>query len=164
VAVGPESTSPAPLAELATKVKDMETELAANNKTAQTYRMDHYREIDAVREAQDAKKPVPANLKGVADTWSQFNEKDRDLKVAVADAKRAVEREKRLVGLSVGNIEGVEAMTGQVSTKDVELSLTIGGAAKPYQMTLRKYDLQGGDPAGPRMMNRWFIYSLAPKG
>jgi hypothetical protein len=164
VAVGPESTSPAGLADLAKKVKDLEAELAANSKSAQAYRLDHYREIDAVREAQDGKKPIPPNVKGVADAWGQFNDKDRELKVGVADAKRAVEREKRLVGLSEGTIEGVEAMTGQMSSKDVELSLTIGGTAKPYLMTLRKYELQGGDQAGPRMMNRWFIYSLVPKG
>ena len=47
-------------------------------------------------------------------------------------------------------------------SKDVDLNLTIGGQVKPYVMTLRKYELTGG--TGPRMVARWVVQSLVPKG
>ena len=99
-------------------------------------------------------------LAAVAAKWAEFNDKDRALKKELADARSAVEHEKRNVILSVGNQPDVETMTGQMMNKDVDLDLTIGGEAKPYVMTLRKYDLEGG--AG-RSMSRWFVYALKPK-
>jgi hypothetical protein len=48
-----------------------------------------------------------------------------------------------------------------VLSKDVDLNLTIGGQVKPYVMTLRKYELTGGTG---RMVSRWVVQSLTPKG
>ena len=73
----------------------------------------------------------------------------------MADAKAAVEREKRNVALSVGQIEDMETLKGDMITKDVDLNLTIGGQVKPYVMTLRKYELSGG--TGGRMVSRWVV-------
>jgi hypothetical protein len=44
----------------------------------------------------------------------------------------------------------------------VDLNLTIGGQVKPYVMTLRKYELTGG--TGARMVARWVVQSLTPRG
>jgi len=49
-----------------------------------------------------------------------------------------------------------------VLSKDVEVNLTIDGQVKPYVMTLRKYELTGG--TGARMVARWVVQSLVPKG
>ena len=80
---------------------------------------------------------------------------------SVAAAKAEVEREKRNATLSVGQIEDIETLTGEMITKDVELLLTTGGQKTPYVMTLRKYELTGG--TGPRMVSRWVVQSLTPK-
>ena len=79
----------------------------------------------------------------------------------MADAKSAVEREKRNVALSVGQIDDMESLQGDMITKDVDLNLTIGGQVKPYVMTLRKYDVSGG--TGGRLVSRWVVYSITPK-
>jgi hypothetical protein len=158
----PETRSPATLPELAKKVTDLEAELAANKKAAGAYSLEHYSDIDKVKELQKAGKPVPANLKDVAEKWGQFNDKDRELKRAVAEAKSALEREKRNVALSVGQQDDVEKLTGEVVSKQVDVDLTIAGEVQPYVMTLRKYELTGG--SGSRQVSRWVIQNIAPKG
>jgi hypothetical protein len=105
---------------------------------------------------------MPANLSGVAAHWEEFNHKDRDLRKTLAEAKDALDKEKRVVLLSLGSqMEDVESMTGELASKDVDLSLTIGGQAQAYAMTLRKYDI--APASGPKPLSRWIIYSLAPK-
>jgi len=160
-ASSPETRSPATLPDLAKKVGDLEAELAANKKAAGAYSLEHYADIDKVKELQKANKPVGGALKDVAEKWGQFNDKDRELKRAVAEAKNAVEREKRNVMLSVGQQEDVEKLTGDVVSKQVDVDLTIAGQVQPYVMTLRKYELTGGS-AG-RMVSRWVIQNIQPK-
>lgn len=160
--VSPETRSPASLPDLAKKVTDLETELAANKKAAGAYSLEHYSEIDKVKELQKAGKPIPGNLKDVAEKWAQFNDKDRELKRAVAEAKNAVEKEKRNVTLSVSQQEDVEKLTGDVVSKQVDVDITIGGQVQPYVITLRKYELTGGTGGG-RMVSRWVIQNIQPK-
>jgi hypothetical protein len=158
----PETRSPASLPDLAKKVADLETELAANKKAAGAYSLEHYADIDKVKELQKANKPIPGNLKDAADKWAQFNDKDRELKRALADAKSAVEREKRNVTLSVSQQENVESLTGEMVSKQVDVDLTIAGQVQPYVITLRKYELMGGTSG--RMVSRWVIQNIQPKG
>ena len=101
-------------------------------------------------------------LQAIATKWDTLQAEDKRLKKAVADAKGAVEREKRNVALSIGQVEDVESLTGETVTRDIDVDLTIGGAPKPYTMTLRRYDLKGGSGGG-RMMSRWVVQSITPK-
>jgi hypothetical protein len=65
------------------------------------------------------------------------------------------------VSLSLGNLEDIETLTGEMVTKTVELVLTIAGEPKGYVMGLRKYDMQGTGVA--RVVSRWVISSLEEK-
>ena len=114
-----------------------------------------------MQEAQKKNAKVPPALAEVAQKWAEFNEKDRALKKQLADARTAVDHEKRNVTSRSGNQDDVESMTGQMVSRDLDLDLTIEGEVKPYAMTLRRYDLQGGTTG--RVVSRWFIYSLKPK-
>src|SRR6266481_4247579 len=134
----PETRSPAALPDLARKVAELEAELAANKKAAGTYANEHYSEIDKVKEIQKAGKPVPAGLAKVA------------------------EKEKRNVILSVGQVDDVEKLTGEMVQKQVDLDLTVAGEPKAYTMMLRKYELSGG--SGSRMVSRWVVQDIKPKG
>jgi hypothetical protein len=80
----------------------------------------------------------------------------------VAAAKDAVEKERRNVRLSVGEVEGVEALSGKMLSKKVEVDVTVKDE-KPqsYTMTLRKYELQR---EGPRVNARWVVQAIQPKG
>jgi hypothetical protein len=161
----PETKAPATLPELSKKVRDLDAELAANKKASQNYANEaegkRFLQIQEVKELQKKNGKISANLAPVAAAWDKFNEKDHDLKKALADAKDAVEKEKRRVVLSLGQVEDVENQPAQVTTRKVGLSLTIAGEAKPYVMTLRKYDLTG-DKA-PRVTSRWVVESLTPR-
>jgi hypothetical protein len=157
----PETRSPAVLPDIAKKVGDLEAELAANKKAAGAYSLEHYAEIEKTKDAQKAGKPVPGALASVAEAWTKFNDKDRDLKKQIAEAKAAVEKEKRNVALSVGQVTDVEKLTGEMVEKQLDLDLTIAGEVKPYSMTLRKYELTGGTG---RRVSRWVIQQLKAKG
>jgi hypothetical protein len=164
VSVGPGTKTPVTLPDLVKKQKDLEAELAKNTRDARAWGNDLniYPKLDQVRSLEQKGSKIPASLEPIHQKWTEFNQKDRELKKAVAEAKAAVEREKRNVALSVGQAEDVETLGGEVLSKDVDVNLTIGGQVKPYVMTLRKYELTGG--SGPRMVSRWVVQSLVPKG
>lgn len=155
-----EQKSDAPLPALAQKVKDLEAELAANTKAARTYNNDHYVELDQLKAMKKA-APVPAKIQPIKAEWDKFSEKDRELKIAMANAKAEVEKEKRAVLRSIGQADDVETLAGEVREKKIELDLTIDGQVKPYVMTVRKYEMKKG--TGPRVVSRWVVQELQPK-
>jgi hypothetical protein len=158
-----ENRQPAPLPELVRKMKEADAAVTDNKKQANTFALDNLSEVDQVRELTKKGATIPAKLKATAEKWEAFNATDRELKRALAEARDAVEREKRNVSLSLGSQDNLEDMTGEMVSKTVDLSLRVGGEAKDYAMTLRKYDMSTGQ-AGPRVVNRWVIYSVQPKG
>jgi len=164
ISVSPGTRAPATLPDLVKKQKELEAELAKNTRDARAWGNDLaiYPKLDQVRSIRQKDGKVPASLQPIAEKWDAYQGEDRRLKKAVSDAKTAVEKEKRNVALSIGQAEDIETLTGEVLSKDVELNLTIGGQVKPYVMTLHKYELTGG--TGPRMVSRWVVQSLVPKG
>ena len=163
VTVGPETKTPVTLPDLVKKQKDLEAQLATNTREARAWGNDLnvYPKLDQVRALEQKGQKIPASLESIHQKWTEYNTKDRELKKAVAEAKSAVDREKRNVSLSVGQTEDIESLGGDVFSKDVDVNLTINGQVKPYVMTLRKYELTGG--AGPRMISRWVVQSITPK-
>lgn len=151
---GAEERAPMPISDLMSKAKDLEKAVADNKKAATAYSMDHYAEVDQVREARKANKAIPAKAAAVAAEWDKYNQKDRDLKKSLADANAAVEKEKRNLERSLGPTDNPEGLTGDMVTKRLDLQLTIGGQPQPYVMTLRKYDTKG--TARPR----WVVQDL----
>ena len=156
----PENRSPATLPDLVKKEKELEGELAANKKAAGAYSLEHYADIEKVREIDKKNGKIPPNLQGVAEAWKKFNDKDRELKKAIAEAKVAVEKEKRNVILCVGPRDDVESLTGEMVSKKVDVNLTIDGQVQPYVVILRKYELTGGPG---RMVEKWVVQSIEPK-
>ena len=162
--VGTEAKAPAPLPSLVQKQKDLEAELAKNTREARAWGNDLavYPKLDRMREIRSKAGKMPADLQAIADKWDGYQAKDRELKKNLADAKSAVERERRNVVLSVGNVDDLETLQGEMISKDLDLDLTLNGEKKPYVMALRKYDLKGN--TGSRMVSRWVVQSLNPKG
>jgi hypothetical protein len=151
---------PAPLPDLVQKSKDADAGIAANKKAYSAYGLDHFNEIEQVKDARKANKPVPAKLSDVATKWDDFTNKDRDLRKSVAVSKDAVEKEKRSMARSIGDVEDVENLKGDVNEKQIEVDLTIGGQVQPYVMTLRKYDVKRDN--GQTVRGRWVIQNLQP--
>jgi hypothetical protein len=150
-----ESKNPITLPDLVAKVKGTEKAIADNTKAARTYGTDHYKELDDIKGLKKG-APVPAKLQPVATEWENFNKKDRELKRTLAEARDAVEKEKRNAGLSLGAVNDPEGLAGELTTKKILLALTIDGQERDYVMTLRKYDVKG---AG---RSRWMIQGLTP--
>jgi hypothetical protein len=158
---GAEKREPAPLPDLVKKMKDADAALANHTKAWNAYKLDHYADLEKVRDLLKTNAKIPANLSAVAAEYDRVNQADRDLKRALAEARDAVEKEKRNVALSLGALDNLESLTGDMLSKQLDLALSVGGEAQNYQMTLRKYEM-GGSDQGPRPMSRWVIYGLQP--
>lgn len=159
----PEQREPAPLPDLAKKQKAAGQAVADNKKAAGAYSLEHLTDVDQVRELlKRSGAKIPPKLQPIADQWEKFGKQDRELKKALAEAKDAFEKEKKNATLSVGAVEDVESLAGEMVSKQLELALTIGGQSQAYVMTLRKYEMASGGQ-GPRVMSRWVVASLAPK-
>jgi hypothetical protein len=156
-----EQKVPAVLPDLVQKAADAEKAMAENKKQAQLHYNDNYLLVEQVKEAQKKGAAIPAKLQPVATKWNEFQNKGRDLMKTVAQTKDAVEREKRAVQKSVGQMDDLLTLPGEMIEKKVEVDLTIGGQTQPYVMTLRKYELKR--ETGPKVTSRWVITSLQPK-
>jgi hypothetical protein len=164
VSVSEETRRPATLPDLVARQRELEAELAENKKAAQAWGNDLeiYPKLDRVRELEKDDKKIPKSLQPIAEKWDEYNQKDRELKTKVAEAKDAVATERRHTQLSVGQVEGVENLAGESVTKTVDLELTIDGQVQPYVMTLKKYELE--QEGARRMVSRWVVLDLEPKG
>ena len=156
-----ENTEALPLPGLMEKLKQAEAAEAANMKEARPYNIEQAGALAQVKDLKAKGRPVPAKLAAVATRLDEFNQKHRDARKAVAEAKDAVERERRAMTLSVGTAEGLEAMQGEVKTKRVAVEVTIDGQTQPYVMTLKRYDVKR---EGPRVVSRWMVQSIQPQG
>ena len=157
-----EERQPALLGQLVSQFRDAERAFDENKKAYRAYFLQYPTEVDKVQEAIKKGASVPASLKVHFDKWQEFLDKEKELKKKVADAKLALDKEKRLVQLSVGQVEDLESLTGEMLTKRLTVDLTIGGQPQPHQMVLRQYQLQGAQ--GNKMMSRWIVLELQPKG
>ncbi len=164
VSIGPETRVPATLPDLVKKAKDLEDQQKKNEREYRAWGNDLavYPKLQQVLDISAKGGKIPASLAAIHEKQTAFNEKNREFKKAVSEAKGAVEKERRNVALSVGQAEDIDTLAGEVIQKDVDVNLTIGGQVKPYVMTLRKYELTGG--TGPRMVARWVVQSIVPKG
>jgi len=159
--VSEETRTAAQLPSLVAKVSELDLALNDNKKAYNAYFLDHPKEVDQVRDLLKKDAKIPANLQSYAAEWDKFTQKEKDLKKSLADSKDAVEREKHNVSLSIGNLEDIETLTGEMVTKNIDLALTIAGDTKDYVMGLRKYDMQA--TGAGRVVSRWVIHSLEPK-
>jgi hypothetical protein len=159
--VSEETRTAAQLPSLVAKVGELDLAVNDNKKAYNAYFLDHPKEVDQVRDLLKKDAKIPANLQSYAAEWDKFTQKEKDLKKALADSKDAVEREKHNVSLSIGNLEDIETLTGEMVTKNIDLALTIAGDTKDYVMGLRKYDMQA--TGAGRVVSRWVIHSLEPK-
>ena len=158
----PEKRSPATLPDLVAKGKKLEADVAANKKEAGAYTIAHADEYNRYMEATRKGTKLPGNLQKFAEDWARFETTDKDLRKQIAENKAAVERERRNVQLSVGPNDTLDAMTGEMVEKTLDLALTIKGEVKNYAMGLRKYELTGGTGTG-RSVSRWVVQTLQPK-
>jgi hypothetical protein len=157
--ISEEQRAPVTAGELAAKVKELEGQISKNMKDARTT-LDAGK-VEEARAATRQKKPVPASAQAAWTEYVKFTETDAGLKKQLAAAKDALDRERRHMTLSVGQVDNLEGVTGEVVTKTVDLDLTLKDEQPaPYVMTLRKYELQR---EGPRAISRWVVQDLKPR-
>jgi uncharacterized membrane protein YciS (DUF1049 family) len=161
VSVSPDTKAPATLPTLSKKVKDLEKQIADNKKAAAAYAQENVSGWNQLSDVLGKGGKVPANLQKIATEREKFNQNERDMKKALAEAKDALDRERRNAQLSVENLPDLDNLQGEMTSKTVDLDLTIGGKTQRYAMGLRKYDLQSS--GSQRRVSRWVIYSLEPK-
>lgn len=153
-----ETKEAAPLPELVKKQKDVEAQVNQNKRDYNAYNLDHTTEVTEVRNLKKNGDKIPDKLASVAADWDKFSDKKRELEKQLGDAKALVDREKKVMSVSIGGVDDMEGLQGDVLTKQVELELTIGGQPFPYLMTLKKYDVKSAN--GARPTSRWIVSGL----
>ncbi|MCM2254348.1 MAG: hypothetical protein NDJ94_01635 [Vicinamibacteria bacterium] len=158
----PENRKPAPIAEIVKKHQEADKGLADNKKAYNQYYLDNMKDAGEAQELIKKGAPIPPRLTKVAEDWRNFIEKEKEYKRAVADTTQALEREKRVVTLSIGPNEDIEKLVGEMVEKTVDVAVTVDGAVENYTMTLHKYEMK--DPAGVALpMSRWVVTGLDKK-
>jgi hypothetical protein len=155
-----EPKAKAPLPDLIKAQKDIEAQIADNKKKYNAYFLDHMKEVDELKELRKSGGKVPAKLSAAATDWEAFEQKAKDLGRQLSAAKAAVEREKKNMATSVGNIDQLEGLEGDLLAKHLDLDLTIGGQPQGYKMTLKKYDVKPTQGVG-KVISRWVVTGLA---
>jgi len=150
----------APLADLIKSQKDLEAQIAANRKEYMGYNLEHLKEVDEFKEARKAGGKIPAKLATTATDWERFEQKEKDLKKQLSGARNAVDREKKNMATSTGNIDQVEGLEGEILSKILDLELLIAGQPQAYKMTLKKYDVKPTQGGG-KIVSRWIVTGLA---
>jgi hypothetical protein len=165
VSVGEETRGPVTLPDLVAKHQELAAELAENLKEYRAWGNDLevYPKLNRIKELREQEKDIPRSLEEIAAKYDEYDAKDKELKEKVANAELAVENERRNTQLSVGMVDGLDTLQGEVISKTVDLDLTIDGQVQPYVMGLRRYKLESETPA-LRMVSRWVVQSLEPKG
>jgi hypothetical protein len=165
VSVGEEAQGPVTLPDLVAKQQELAAAQAQNMKDYRAWGNDleMYPKLNRVKELRKDEKKIPKSLQEIADKYDVFDAKNKELSDQLADAKRAVENEKRNTQLSVGLLDDIETMDGEVFSKTLDLDLTIDGQVQPYVMGLRRYKLEAEIP-GMRIVSRWVVETLDPKG
>jgi len=149
-----------PLQDLVKKQKDLTAQLNDNKKAYNSYFLDHTSEVDQVRNAKKSGDKVPAKLTSVASDWERFTDREKELKKALAEVKSSLDKEKKNMAVSLGNVDDFEGLEGDVLTRQIELALTVEGQPQPYLMTLKKYDVKPS-AGGNKLVSRWIIAGLA---
>jgi hypothetical protein len=162
--VGDEAKTPARLPDLEKKVQEAEAAVAANQKAARAYSIDHVNEVTEIREVEKKGGKIPPKLTAQAAEWDKFGQTDRELKRTAAEAREALQKEKDAVALSVvERNDDLNGLKGDELNKNLDLTLTIDGQPKAYGMTLRRYELKDEGKTTARM-SRWIVAALTPKG
>jgi hypothetical protein len=153
----------APLPELIKAQKDIEAQIAKNRKEYNGYFLDHMKEVDEYRDLRKSGGKTPAKLAPIAEKWDGFEQLAKELgekgggKLGVA--KNAVAKEKANMAISIGNVENVESLEGDVLVEQLDLELLIEGQPQPYKMTLKKYDVKP-PTGGGKVISRWVVTAL----
>jgi chromosome segregation ATPase len=160
--VSPEATAEAPLPALAKAFAEAQAAYDKEKKDIQRMALDKYAEYEQVRELEKKGAKIPANLQDMHDKLEAWKKREQELKHQIVEAKAAADAERRIVQLSMGsNVEGLDAVAADMSSKDVELLLTVAGQPESWLMHLKKYTPK--ESSGQRVISRWAIAGLEPK-
>lgn len=157
-----DATVDAPLPGLTQQLAAAQEKFDKAKKDMQLYANEHYNDYDQVKQLQAKGGKIPPNLAEMSSRLEEWGKTERELKRQMADSKAAAEAEKRLVQLSVGpEVKDIETLPADMTTKDLELGLTVGGQEQTWIMHLRKYEPK--QSTGQRVISRWVIQNMEPK-
>jgi chromosome segregation ATPase len=155
-----EEKAKAPLPDLVKALKDVEAQIAENRKDYSRYNLDHMKEVDEYKDIRKSGGKIPAKLSTTASDWEKFEQKEKDLRRQRTAAMNAVDREKKNMMTSVGDVDNLEGLEGEIITKTIDLDLTIDGQPQAHKMTLKKYDVKPSQGVG-KVISRWVVTDLA---
>lgn len=165
---GEEQRRPLKLKELSAAEETARKEEEDFNKKKKEYQDANIQGIERVLKAESAGKPVTGPDKAIQEAWSKWREDSKQYSEKLADARRALSAERRLVEPSVnGPRNAVDAtqFDGELVTKDMVLKANVkkgdaAAAERELHVKLTKADLKNG-PEGKAVEGRWIITHIS---
>ena len=165
VEVSSRSTEPFALPELRVRFEAAEKEREATLEEGKMFRADNEEALAEIipKLQEDSEFEFRGALGETQEEWLKLVEERKVKERAFQETKRAVDDETKLVTRSVIRQVALEDFNGDVAVTEMLLMLQFPDAdEKPYNVTLRKYDLSGpqGDRTEPA---RWIIVDIQEK-
>ena len=157
-----ETTAEAPLPGLVKQATDAQAEHDQKKKEMQRFANERYNDYVEAQKLLAAGVKIPANLQDMARRLEDWAKTERELKKRIAEARAAAEAERKLVQLSLGaDVKDMDTLAADLLSKDLELSVRVGGQEESWMMHLRRYNPK--QTGGPRLISRWIVQAMEPK-
>ena len=162
--IGPERSEPFRVPELRRQIAEAKHERDLQYERGKNFLEDNYNSIEKIQ-IQLEENPdheFTRQLGDVQVAWEKTIQERKDLERKMQDIKRDLERELRIVSMTMMSSPEIKGLDGNVTTKEVLLNVTTGGEEKPFAFILQKYNLinKEDDKAAA---SRWIIIDIQEK-
>jgi hypothetical protein len=154
-------SAPFRIAELRQKVNDAKRERDTQFEKGKYFLEDNYADIEQIQLKLDTDPDFKFKGKTgeVQEEWEKIIADRKTLERSVQELNRELEKETKLAKMSIMTEVPLNQLEGTVLTKNVNVTVTSDGQAKPYTFRLMKYDLTNTETnTSPR--SRWIITAI----
>jgi hypothetical protein len=161
VSISEPRTQPFPIPELRAQAAEAKKDRDMQFEQGKYFLEDNYDEIGQIEERLE-KNPdyeFKGKLGEVKTEWDKIIADRKTLERDVQEINRELEKEIKLTKMSLIQQANLDSLQGNLTEKDVQITVTMGEEAKPYQVTLRQYDLADKE-SDVRQRSRWIIIAI----
>jgi hypothetical protein len=161
VSISEPRTQPFPIPELRAQAAEAKKDRDMQFEQGKYFLEDNYDEIGQIEERLE-KNPdyeFKGKLGEVKTEWDKIIADRKTLERDVQEINRELEKEIKLTKMSLIQQANLASLQGNLTEKDVQITVTMGEEAKPYQVTLRQYDLADKE-SDVRQRSRWIIIAI----
>ncbi len=161
ISIGEPRTQPFPIPELRAQAAEAKKERDIQFEKGKYFLEDNYDEIGQIEErlGKNPDYEFKGKLGEVKTEWDQTIADRKTLERKVQEINRELEKELKLAKMSMMKPANLDKQQGNFTEKDVQITVKYGEEVKPYQVTLRQYQLTDKD-SNASQASRWIIIAI----